>query len=78
MGDDAQKLQSNVDELRITWSAGPYYEEAEAGMDAQWRDLIWPFIKECDFSGVVDLPAGHGRNSQNRGPPGIDRLHAVE
>ena len=63
MGDDAQKLQSNVDELRITWSAGPYYEEAEAGMDAQWRDLIWPFIKGCDFSCVLELAPGHGRNT---------------
>ena len=60
---DAQRLQSNIDELRITWSAGSYYEQSEAGMDAQWRDLIRPYINECDFSCVLELAPGHGRNT---------------
>jgi len=45
------------------WAYGPYYDEAEPAMDAQWRDTIWPFIEGSDFSSVVELAAGHGRNS---------------
>lgn len=31
-------------------------------MESQWRTTIWPYIRECDFSCVVELAAGHGRN----------------
>ncbi|HYN88131.1 MAG TPA: class I SAM-dependent methyltransferase [Ardenticatenaceae bacterium] len=40
-----------------------YHQEAELAMDYQWRDLIWPFIKDLDFRVVLDLAAGFGRNS---------------
>jgi ubiquinone/menaquinone biosynthesis C-methylase UbiE len=40
-----------------------YHLDAEAGMDQQWATLIWPLIKDSDFSVVVDLAAGYGRNS---------------
>jgi ubiquinone/menaquinone biosynthesis C-methylase UbiE len=46
------------------WKSGPYYDQAEQAMDVEWQGLIWPFIKDCDFSCVVDLAAGHGRNSE--------------
>ena len=42
----------------------PYYEQAEKQMDTQWQTTIWPFIKNADFSNVLDLAAGHGRNSE--------------
>jgi len=32
-------------------------------MDRFWHELIWPLIADCDFSVVVDLAAGHGRNT---------------
>ena len=32
-------------------------------MNYQWETLIWPLIKDMDFTCVVDLAAGHGRNS---------------
>lgn len=41
----------------------PYYEEAEQAMDWQWEELIWPTIQAFDFRAVVDLAAGHGRNT---------------
>ena len=41
----------------------PYYDRAEPYMDQQWETLIWPMIQSLDFSCVVDLAAGHGRNS---------------
>ena len=36
-------------------------------MDNQWENLIWPMLKDkgIDFHCVVDLAAGHGRNSAN-------------
>src|SRR5438046_2933794 len=46
------------------WKAGAYYDSAEQTIDLQWRDLIWPLIKDCDFSTVVEIAAGHGRNTE--------------
>ncbi len=40
-----------------------YYEAAELAMDFQWENLIWPFLKGLDFTCVLDLAAGYGRNS---------------
>ncbi len=42
----------------------PYFAQAEAHARGLWDDLVWPFIKDCDFRRVLDLAAGHGRNSQ--------------
>ncbi len=41
----------------------PYYDMAEPHMEVQWKHTIWPLIQHADFSCVLDLAAGHGRNS---------------
>jgi ubiquinone/menaquinone biosynthesis C-methylase UbiE len=41
----------------------PYFARAEPYMAQLWEELIWPFIGDCDFTSVLDLAAGHGRNS---------------
>jgi SAM-dependent methyltransferase len=41
-----------------------YFQAAEASMQEIWRTLIFPFIEDCDFDAVIDLGAGHGRNSR--------------
>ena len=46
------------------WKESVYYDQAEASMPALWADLIWPLIADCDFSVVLDLAAGHGRNTE--------------
>jgi SAM-dependent methyltransferase len=46
------------------WTEGRYYDEAEAGFDLQWNTLIWPMIRDVDFTCTVELAAGHGRNSE--------------
>jgi len=46
------------------WQDNPYYAQAEERMDCQWNELIWPRIKDCNFTHVVDLACGHGRNSE--------------
>jgi len=60
--------ESNIRELAKKvgddWKQQPYYDDAEQYMEKQWRESIWPFIKNADFTYVVDLAAGHGRNSE--------------
>jgi len=46
------------------WAHQGYYDEAEPAMLIQWEGLIWPLISGCDFRVVLDLAAGHGRNTQ--------------
>jgi ubiquinone/menaquinone biosynthesis C-methylase UbiE len=46
------------------WKEGPYYDDAEARMQADWAAVIWPIIASSDFTCVVELAAGHGRNSE--------------
>ncbi|MGA2700834.1 MAG: class I SAM-dependent methyltransferase [Isosphaeraceae bacterium] len=41
----------------------PYYDFAEPWMMEQWSSFIWPMIANLDFSCVLDLAAGHVRNS---------------
>ncbi len=59
------------------WKEGPYYDEAEAGMEADWASIIWPVIADSDFTCVVDLAAGHGRNSEKLRHL-TDRLYVVD
>lgn len=53
-----------LEELQTIWSDNTYYPMAEEYMHTQWDSFIWPRIKDCDFSYIVDLACGHGRNSQ--------------
>ena len=53
-----------IENNRKVWSENTYYGMAEKHMDNQWIELVWPIIKDCDFSSVIDLAAGHGRNSR--------------
>jgi ubiquinone/menaquinone biosynthesis C-methylase UbiE len=41
-----------------------YFKEAEASIEWQWDTIIWPLIKEFDFSTVLELSPGRGRNTQ--------------
>ena len=40
-----------------------YFTAAERDMDLHWRTIIYPAIKDCRYSTVLDLAAGHGRNA---------------
>jgi ubiquinone/menaquinone biosynthesis C-methylase UbiE len=40
-----------------------YFIDAEASIEFQWNQIIWPIIQGLDFSSVLDLACGHGRNS---------------
>lgn len=41
-----------------------YFIDAEPYMEMQWNNIIWPIIKDLDFTTVLDLACGHGRNSE--------------
>jgi len=52
-----------ADEARV-WKNHPYYDAVEGAMDQQWNDLVAQAIEDCDFTTVLDLAAGHGRNAR--------------
>jgi SAM-dependent methyltransferase len=66
---DHADLRDRAEEIGKDWRGNShvaldYYRDAEQWIDQAWTYTIWPFIQGCDFSCVIDLAAGHGRNSQ--------------
>lgn len=57
-------LEQVTREIGNDWTTAPYYELAEPELERQWTELVWPFIEGCSFREVVDLAAGHGRNTE--------------
>lgn len=49
--------------LEEIWTGNAYYQDAEKWMEIQWHDIVWPKISDFDFTNVVDLACGQGRNS---------------
>jgi ubiquinone/menaquinone biosynthesis C-methylase UbiE len=45
-------------------SSSPYFSEAERDMAKQWKEFIWPGIQRSDFTSVLEIACGHGRNSE--------------
>jgi SAM-dependent methyltransferase len=43
---------------------GHYFGDAEPYMEKQWNTVIWPIIKESDFSSTLDIACGHGRQTE--------------
>ena len=41
-----------------------YFIDAEPAMAAQWNKIIFPLIKDLNFTTVLDLACGHGRNTE--------------
>jgi SAM-dependent methyltransferase len=61
---DTTKLASLAAYSGDPWTPNnPYFDIAEK--DGRWlyENLVWPFIEDCQFADVLDLAAGHGRNS---------------
>jgi len=44
-------------------TASAYYADAEKYIRAQWDQLIWPMIRDFDFSVTLDFACGQGRNT---------------
>ncbi|MDX2110412.1 MAG: class I SAM-dependent methyltransferase [Verrucomicrobiota bacterium] len=60
---NTEKVLAAVTSVGDPWKNHPYYEEVEKYMESLWSSCIWPHIQKCDFTAVMDLAAGHGRNS---------------
>jgi len=63
MHEPDERVRRNLEENRRTWSENAYYDAAEAVIDEQWRRWLWPWIGGSDFTRVLELAPGHGRNS---------------
>lgn len=44
-------------------ASNKYFAQAETDGQWLWDNIVWPFIADSDFTAVLDLAAGHGRNS---------------
>jgi len=69
MNDDSlssgRTLQELANHSGDPWGpANEFFQLAEGPIEQIWHDLIYPFIQDCDFSSVIDLAAGHGRNTR--------------
>jgi ubiquinone/menaquinone biosynthesis C-methylase UbiE len=58
------RKQKNLDQCSVDGLWNKYFVEAEAHMDSQWSGIIWPIIKDFDFSVVLELAPGAGRNTK--------------
>lgn len=66
MNSNAQNLAKTIEIAAVEavmWKEHIYYDQAENWLAEDYPILIEPLIKDCDFSSVIDLAAGHGRNS---------------
>jgi ubiquinone/menaquinone biosynthesis C-methylase UbiE len=60
---DRDQLARLAREIGENWVETPYFDQAEGDTDWHWHDFAFPMIQDCDFSVVLDLAAGHGRNA---------------
>jgi Methyltransferase domain len=60
---DIDIIKRTVEECRKEFQDSPYYEMAEPYMERLWPTMIWPLIKDSDFSKVLELAPGWGRNT---------------
>jgi SAM-dependent methyltransferase len=42
---------------------GHYFGDAEPFMEKQWQSIIWPIIRNSDFTCTLEIACGHGRQS---------------
>jgi ubiquinone/menaquinone biosynthesis C-methylase UbiE len=41
-----------------------YFREAEGQFEGQWKETIWPIVRDFDFDTVLELSPGVGRNTE--------------
>jgi ubiquinone/menaquinone biosynthesis C-methylase UbiE len=54
-----KKLCENVELWNSYWDS----PEVESGIEREWTEVIWPLIREFDFTTVLELAPGAGRNT---------------
>ena len=56
--------ESNIDLCSKESMWNNYFDQHEKFIDEQWEKIIWPIINGFDFSSVLELAPGGGRNTQ--------------
>jgi len=57
-------MRANLEECAVPDQWSEYFNWAEAAMRPQWETLIWPMIREVDFTTVLEIAPGAGRNTE--------------
>lgn len=70
-----QKANQEFCENEARWEK--YFKDAEGAIESQWREMVWPNIKEFDFSQILELAPGAGRNTV-RLAEYAQEIHAVD
>ena len=52
-----------IEQCAYSHRTGSYFADAEPFMAEQWEKIIWPIISQEDFTAVLELACGHGRNT---------------
>lgn len=60
---DKEKILTAAKAVGEPWRENAYYDDVEKWMASLWDSCIWRHIKDCDFTTVMDLACGHGRNA---------------
>jgi ubiquinone/menaquinone biosynthesis C-methylase UbiE len=60
---DGHGLERNLEACAQPGRWSSWFDEAEASMQSQWNDPIWPLIRRADFSTTLEIAPGAGRNS---------------
>lgn len=58
------QVHAEAQRIGDDWRDQPYYAEVEQYMDTAWSEMILPFLEGSDYTTVIDLAAGHGRNTR--------------
>ncbi len=61
---DKKKIAKlSAQDVKTRFADAPYYDNVEAQKERQWKNIIYPLIKDYDFTRVLELAPGHGRNT---------------
>ena len=64
---DQTRIQEDAARVARDWHNAKYYDQAETGMEKQWKGFVWPFLAphrdHIDFSKTMDFACGRGRNT---------------
>lgn len=61
--DEDERIEKQVEECKLAHQSDTYFDIAEPWMDQQWEWYIYPNIKTADFTRVLELAPGYGRNT---------------
>jgi ubiquinone/menaquinone biosynthesis C-methylase UbiE len=57
------RLEKNLEDCAVPEQWCSYFEMAEGWMQESWEKIIWPMIRGADFSHVLEIGPGAGRNT---------------